>query len=455
MPEIPEPFIRSLQSLLGAEAGDLLDALRQAAPVSIRYNREKAAPGIFPSETPVAWCPDGVYLPERPAFTLDPLLHGGAYYVQEASSMFLTQLSPLLQSLGGHCRALDLCAAPGGKAALLAALLPPGGLLVANEVIRSRASILLENLAKWGSPNVAVTHNDPQHFGMLPGAFDLLLIDAPCSGEGMFRKDAAAMQEWSLARVRLCAERQRRIVAGAWDALREGGLLVYSTCTFNREENDANVQWIQDALGAERVLLPLPPAWGIVESEAGYHFYPHRVQGEGFFVTALRKTSSPRPARRRASEKALPRMAAKAAAHVEKWLSGRFVFTVRNNIIHALPCSQQDFIAQLSQQLHILQAGVTAGEQKGADIIPSASLALSTALHPAAFHTQEVNLSTALHFLRRDTISLDCAEKDFILITYGRTPLGFVKHLGRRTNNLYPAAWRIRMAMAGSNEIAR
>ena len=447
MSEIPLPFIQSLQNLLGAEAGDLLEALQQAAPVSIRYNRKKTVAGRFAREMPVPWCPDGVYLAERPAFTLDPLLHGGAYYVQEASSMFLAQLAPLVQSLGDHCRILDLCAAPGGKATLLAGLLPPGGLLVANEVIRSRAAILLENLAKWGSPNVVVTHDDPQQFEKLAGAFDILLIDAPCSGEGMFRKDAAAIKEWSPSHVRLCAERQRRIVAGAWNALREGGLLIYSTCTFNRDENEANVQWIQNALGAGRVSLPLPPAWGIVESEAGYRFYPHRVQGEGFFVSILRKTTPSRPVRRNAHEKANHRMTWKTATPVEKWLSGQFVFESRDNFIHALPPSQQSFIAQLSQQLHVLQAGVAVGEQKGTTIIPATALALSTALQPAAFPKAEVAISTALHFLHRDTIRLDFAEKDFVLLTYTRLPIGFVKHLGHRTNNLYPAPWRIRMTV--------
>lgn len=445
MSGLPLPFVQSLQNLLGAEAGNLLDALRQAAPVSIRYNRKKTTTNKFAQETPVPWCPDGAYLKERPAFTLDPLLHGGAYYIQEASSMFLAQLATEIQSLGNSCRALDLCAAPGGKSTLLAGLLPPGGLLVANEVIRSRAHILLENLAKWGFPNVVVTNSDPQQFETLDGAFDLLLVDAPCSGEGMFRKDVAAIKEWSLAHVRFCAERQRRIISGAWNALREGGLLVYSTCTFNRAENDENVQWIQHSLGAERVSLPLHPAWGIVESEAGYRCYPHRMQGEGFFVSVLRKTASTRSIHRRTNAKAIHRTALKTSTPIEQWLPGQFVFESRNNFIHALPRSQQAFIAQLSQHLQVLQAGVAIGEQKGVTIIPSAALALSTALSPAAFPKIEVDVTTALHFLHRDAVTLNAAEKGFVLLAYDCLPLGFVKHLGRRTNNLYPAAWRIRM----------
>jgi 16S rRNA C967 or C1407 C5-methylase (RsmB/RsmF family)/NOL1/NOP2/fmu family ribosome biogenesis protein len=442
--EIPLPFIQSLRDTLGAEAGDLLDALRQTTPVSIRYNRKKITHPPFSPITPVPWCAEGAYLAERPAFTLDPLLHGGAYYVQEASSMFLAQLAPVVQSLGDRCRILDLCAAPGGKSTLLATLLPPGGLLVANESNRLRAHILLENLAKWGIPDVVVTHNAPQQFGALAGSFDVLLVDAPCSGEGMFRKDAAAINEWSPAHVQLCAGRQRRIVAGAWDALREGGILVYSTCTFNRHENDDNVEWFRQTLGAERVPLPLPPAWGIVESGAGWHFYPHRVQGEGFFVSVLRKTSSSPALRPSPGGKTPRRTAWKEIKPPEKWLPESFVFTAGNNFIHAWPRSHHEFITRLSSSLHVLQAGVAVGEQKGAHLLPAAALAFSTALRKNTFPTAAVDLPTALRFLRRDAIALDHPEKNFVLLTYHNLPIGFVKNLGHRTNNLYPAAWRIR-----------
>jgi len=441
----PVLFVQSVHDLLGAEAGALLDALRQPPPPSIRYNEKKTALHGGALKNNVPWCPAGAYLNERPTFTLDPLMHAGGYYVQEASSMFPAQLAPLIAALGKQCRVLDLCAAPGGKSTLLANLLPPDGLLVANEVIRSRANILLENLGKWGFPNTVITGSDPQQFGALSGVFDLLLMDAPCSGEGMFRKDVAAVAEWSAAKVQLCAERQRRIVADAWNALREGGILVYSTCTFNRHENEENVHWIMKTLGAEPVRLPLVPAWGIAESDGGYRFYPHRVQGEGFFMSVLRKTTAPKTAQYKAKNHMRQRTAIKDTRQIASWLPETVVFETHNNFIRALPDAQHAFIASLAQQVHVLQAGVPVGEQKGNDIVPAAALALSTALQPAAFARAEINLPTALHFLHRDNIALPAAEKGFVLLCYNALPLGFVKNIGARTNNLYPLPWRIRM----------
>jgi 16S rRNA C967 or C1407 C5-methylase (RsmB/RsmF family)/NOL1/NOP2/fmu family ribosome biogenesis protein len=440
----PPLFLESLHGLLPAAADALLDALQQTPPISIRYNEKKSAPPASAQTQRVPWCSQGVYLAQRPAFTLDPLLHAGTYYVQEASSMFLAQLASLIRDRGSACRVLDLCAAPGGKSTLLSGLLPPEALLVSNEVIRSRAHILVENLSKWGRPETVVTNNDPKRFGTLPGFFDVMLVDAPCSGEGMFRKDPAAVKEWSPANVRLCAERQRRIVTDAWDALQENGLLVYSTCTFNRQENEENVQWFMQHLGAERMPLPFDPAWGIVESDFGYRFYPHRVRGEGFFVSVLRKTQGQKPFLSKVKN-TLRKLPAKAVQPAASWLSGDFVISEQVGFISALPTAQQSSMAALSERLTVLQAGIPLGEQKGNTVIPAAALALSTALQPAAFPRAEVDLPAALRFLHRDTIILPDEEKGFVLLTYKHTPLGFVKNIGHRTNNLYPAAWRIKM----------
>ena len=262
MNTLPPAFEQRIRRQLGSETEAFLQALNAPAPVSIRLNPGKtpipADPGTTGNGTrPVPWCPEGLYLPERPAFTLDPLLHGGAYYVQEASSMFLAHvLRQLLPA--APVRMLDLCAAPGGKSTLAASLLPPGSLLVANEVIRSRAAILRENIIKWGQDNIVVTNNDPAGFAPLEGAFDLILVDAPCSGEGMFRKDPAAIAEWSEANARLCAERQRRILADIWQCLRPGGTLVYSTCTYNPDEDEAILEWLLSEWDAETIPLPCP-----------------------------------------------------------------------------------------------------------------------------------------------------------------------------------------------------
>ena len=437
--EFPIPFIKALQEMLGAEADELLRALQQPPPVSIRYNETKF-PVLATNQVP--WCVSGEYLEQRPIFTLDPKLHAGAYYVQEASSMFLAQLALIISNLGDAVRALDLCAAPGGKSTLLANLLPQNSLLVCNEVIRSRASILQENITKWGFPNTVITNNDPQKFAALPGFFDLILIDAPCSGEGMFRKDKAAINEWSPQNVQLCAERQRRIVADAWNALRKDGILIYSTCTFNRLENEENVQWIIDDLGAEEITIPIDSAWGIVESDNGYRFYPHRVCGEGFFVSVLRKKSD--TARFPILKKEIIPSQTPFLS-IQNWLSGDFIFEEKNNIINAFPAAQYNAMSSLSKQLNVLQAGVAIGERKGKDLVPSAALALSEAFRRDYFFEVEVDLPTALKYLRRENVHFPDAPDGFLLICYENLPLGFAKKIGKRTNNLFPLSWRIRM----------
>ncbi|MDR2362695.1 MAG: rRNA cytosine-C5-methyltransferase [Prevotellaceae bacterium] len=440
----PIAFEQSLDGLPGVDAGALLRALRLATPVSIRYNETKRTTPA--SATRVPWCNTGVYLPDRPAFTLDPLWHGGAYYVQEASSMVVAQLAGILLSLGERCRVLDLCAAPGGKSTQLASLLPAGGLLVSNEVIRSRVAILLENLVKWGTPNVVVTAADPKQFAALPAFFDLLLVDAPCSGEGLFRKEPEAVHEWSEANVQRCADRQRRIVADAWDALRDGGIIVYSSCTFNRRENEETVQWIIKQLGAERLPLSLDPAWGVVESDAGYRFYPHRLQGEGFFISVLQKRSPHTPRPLKAIKIPRQAIAASDAAQIRQWLHGAFVPMLKGRLIYALPQAQQPAIAQLLAHLPVLQAGVPAGERKGTDTAPTAALALSVACRREAFPYVTLLLPEAIRYLRRENIHFPGAPDGYLLVTYDNLPLGFAKKIGRRTNNLFPMQWRIRMA---------
>ncbi len=220
----PQAFTERLHLTAGADTPVLLDALQGTPPVSVRWNPYKTQ---SPAQgTPVAWCRYGRYLPLRPSFTTDPLFHAGAYYVQEASSMFVEHLLRSAAEPDG-ARILDLCAAPGGKATLYATLAGGEGIVVANEVIRNRALTLADNIRKWGIGNTVVTNNDPAHFAGLSEWFDIVAVDAPCSGEGMFRKHPEAREEWSEANVQLCAGRQRRILSDAWEALRPGGLLIY------------------------------------------------------------------------------------------------------------------------------------------------------------------------------------------------------------------------------------
>ncbi len=480
----PTAFLQQIQALLGADCEAFLTALQDESRTSIRLNKAKSNLychcGLDPQSPDenavdkleiagqarndmqnVPWCDSAYYLPQRPIFTLDPLLHGGAYYVQEASSMFLAHIVEQITQKDEPLVALDLCAAPGGKSTLLADFLPQNSLLVANEVIRARVNILAENLTKWGNPNVAVSNNDPKDFSRVAECFDAIFVDAPCSGEGMFRKDERAREEWSEANVQLCAERQRRIVADVWSALKPGGYMVYSTCTFNTKENEENVRWIMQELGAENVKIEVPKEWGITPSEElkteetrgihGYRFFPHKVKGEGFFVAVLRKNSADenvaRSRRTTASSRGGTTKRSQVGNEVKQWLqnSSDFTFTQMGDFIKAFPSRHDEYIALLSKELRIIQSGLTVAEVKGKDYIPHQSLALSTVLNVEAFPTIDLNLHNALLYLKKETFAGALPRKGFELIRYNGLPLGFVKNLGNRCNNLFPQEWRIRM----------
>lgn len=456
---LPIEFVSRTRSLLGSEYADFERALEAEPPVSIRLNPRKPVAGLFPDTEQVPWCSSGRYLPARPSFTLDPLFHAGAYYVQEASSMFLEQAvrqyagdSPLV--------CLDLCAAPGGKSTHLCSLLPEGSVVVSNEVVRSRANILSENIAKWGYPESIVTNAEPRELGRFTHLFDLILTDVPCSGEGMFRKDPASRAEWSPANVHLCAERQRQILSDIWGALKPGGLLVYSTCTYNTEEDEDAIHYIIEQLGAEPLVIPTDSAWQITgslrDSLPVYRFFPHKTRGEGFFLAALRKSDdgdiafSPKKTKEKRAKKTAVRPFPR---DVESYLTDarRFVpcWTGADGTILRM---QSETVARLAtlfsqQSVRILSAGIEIGEQKGKDLIPAEPLALSTALNPARFPAVELERDEAIRYLRKESLVLpETVERGFVLLTYRQQPLGFVKNLGNRSNNLYPAEWKIRIS---------
>ena len=285
--ELNAEFRERTEALFGREMyGCFVRALEEEPVVSIRHNEMKARPGIGGENVP--WALSGRYIAERPAFTADPLFHAGCYYVQEASSMFLEQV--VGQYVASPVRALDLCAAPGGKSTHLHSLLPAGSMLVSNEPMPLRAQVLAENVIKWGRASAVVTRNEPADFAQFRNFFDFVLVDAPCSGEGMFRKDEQAREQWSEDNVALCEGRQRRIIADVWPSLAEGGMLVYSTCTFNRCENDGNVKWISDNLGGCPVFVnPESPYKGIIATEYGFSLVPGFVRGEGQYCSAVKK----------------------------------------------------------------------------------------------------------------------------------------------------------------------
>ena len=454
---LPQSFVERTRQLLGDEQYPLFEqALGTEVPVSIRPNRMKC--NLPVAGEPVPWAPSGIYLEKRPTFTFDPLFHAGCYYVQEASSMFVERV--LREYVQEPVVMLDLCAAPGGKSTLCRSALPEGSLLVANEVMRNRSQILAENLMKWGHPEVVVTNNDPADFTDLTHLFDVILTDVPCSGEGMFRKDQVAVDEWSLENVDICWQRQRRILSDIWPALKPGGLLIYSTCTFNREEDEDNVAWIARELGADMLEVPVEEAWGITGNLIGdsfpvYRFLPHKVKGEGFFLAVLRKhageveTVEPRAEKKKKASKDVKGKAPQSSVPKEAkdWLQipGDYQLTINGTNVQAFPKSHETVYTLLQQYVKVIHAGITLGEMKGKDLIPHHSLAMSTALADGAFPMAEVTYEQAIAYLRKESLVLDAGvPRGYVLLTYQNIPLGFMKNIGNRANNLYPQEWRIR-----------
>lgn len=438
-------FEENLRSALGQQVLEsYLQALSdEPATVSVRRNPLKLSDSAFrthfsqQSDGNVPWCDDGVYLKDRPQFQLDPLVHAGAYYVQDAASMVMQTIFCRLRDKT-PVRVLDLCAAPGGKSTCIASQsLLEGDILVSNEVIRSRATVLAENMTKWGRANVVVTNDEPRSFGALGGWFDMVLADVPCSGEGMFRKDAGSVQQWSPDNVKLCAARQRKIVAEAWDALKTGGILVYSTCTFNNFENDGNVEWICSELGAESVALDIAPE--ALRTRYGLQFIPGTTRSEGLYVAVVRKTAQTRPMKWRPSK--LP---AKASCDYAQDAELFKVSTASGEMIKAFPAGLAAEIMMLESKLSVIRSGVAVASLKGRDIVPAAAVALSEKLSKKAFPCETLSAGEALKYLRLEPLLFPDAPRGFVLLEHEGVPLGFVKNLGGRTNNLFPSAWRLR-----------
>jgi len=439
---LPADFVKRVEQddFLGHS---LIEALDTSSPVSIRRNPSKAN-AVLPVSGEIPWCNHAFYLSERPSFTRDPLFHAGAYYPQEAGSMFLDTVLKQLD-LPEKPAVLDLCAAPGGKSTLIASFLAGKGLLVSNEVINARARILKENLIKWGSVNTIVTNNDPTDFQRIPGFFDLMVVDAPCSGEGMFRKDHASRNEWSEANVVLCAARQKRIVMDVWEALKPGGFLVYSTCTFNSAENEDNVSWFADELGAD--IIPVNSAH-FKEGRDGIGLYalPSLVDTEGFFLAVLQKpanASTPKikplkkteVSRIKTIDSMLP-FAQLDGMEVLQWTDFAF----------AIPQELAESAVLLQHHLRVIKLGTELGEIARKGLIPHEALALSPGLRNPSLPVIELDTNEALAYLHGDTFPLP-GTAGFNLITYQAEPLGWIKHIGNRFNNLYPKEWRIRMRL--------
>lgn len=470
--QLPDSFTRQLESDHPLYAQSLLEALHTTQPPSIRLNPLKAhqiEESVYTEHLPimsetVPWEPMGRYLSDRPSFTLDPLFHAGMYYVQEASSMTIgAVVRQIRKHLRGMIRVLDLSAAPGGKSTHLASVLSENDLLVCNEVIRSRATILTENITKWGAANVVVTGNDPDHFTGLGPWFDVVIVDAPCSGEGLFRKDPAAIAHWSPDAVQHCALRQNRILDAVWPVIKPGGYLIYSTCTYNRDENDDQIARLLRQGDATSHRIDSSVFSGVVEecmrvetekwTEFGletdtmpfwmYRCLPGQIRGEGLTFSVLQKSDHAPvdwSGSNYYSKNKLERCEANALAtflrNDTEWVG------VRNEKREwIVPQNLQDHIIQLSETLNILHAGIEAGDASR----PPHGLAMSASLKRGFIPEIELDRTDALQYLRRESIAIDPGYEGIQMMCYKGVPLGFGKAVRGRLNNLYPMEWRIRM----------
>lgn len=446
MLQIPPSILQDLQGIPGFNEQAFVAAHMQPPPVSVRINGAKDI-GLFAGNEEIPWCNGGVYLPERPVFTLDPSYHAGAYYVQEASSMFLDHMLRHLLEGNAGLRVLDLCAAPGGKSTLLASLLDKDSLLISNEVIRTRASILEENMTRWGHMNTWVTSNDPRDFTKLTGYFDVIVVDAPCSGSGLWRKDALAIDEWSEANVEMCGERQQRILADVWPALKEDGILVYATCSYSPKEDEEVLDWLAETYDTASCVVPLKEEWGITQVQSGkgmtgYRFFPGNVKGEGFFIAAIRKKDEEdelRPAKYKPSN---DKKAHQQAAYL---LNNTDFLCIpgKEDFSAILPAHEADLLL-LKHYVYLRRTGLPLGQPAAKEWLPAHDVALSIDKNkdiPAI----DLNRDQALLYLKREDMGIEGAPKGWLMVRYNGLGLGWVKSLGNRMNNYLSKHWRIRM----------
>lgn len=441
----PDNFVFQMQQMLSGEADDFFSSLNASPKTSVRLNPEKFCSLSF-SEN-VAWCANGNFLNERPVFTLDPLFHAGAYYVQESSSMFLEEVIKQLNIANSFLHVLDLCAAPGGKSTHLLSLLDKDSLLVSNEIIKSRVKILEENLVKWGYNNYVITNNEAEDFARLENYFDVIVCDAPCSGEGMFRKDVDAINHWSKEAVLFCSQRQKKIIADVLPALKPNGYFIYSTCTFNTSENETVVRWMMDEFGLNTINIDIEKFSEVaVNKETNtLRFYPHKINGEGFTITVLQKPAADfKPL----TEKHRKLKEVKAESVFKN--NADFYFYESKHSIKAINKTHLNDLVLLNDKLNIVKAGTELFVLKGKDKIPTHELAMSINLDSSYFKTIELDNHQALKYLKGETQFSSDGDSGFYLAIYNNQPLGFLKKISSRFNNLYPRNLFIRMSIDGA-----
>lgn len=431
-------------------AEQLFDALAEPSPTALRYHPLKECERLDGEAVP--WSGRGIYLDERPSFTLDPLFHAGCYYVQEASSQFMEKLLEGESREG--LRLLDMCAAPGGKTTLYSSILGGDGLVVANEVDRRRVQILMDNVRKWGMGNVVVTSSDASKFEALEGWFDVVAVDAPCSGEGMFRRLPLSLEEWSPKGVAQCSALQREIVRSAWRALKPGGLMIYSTCTYNKTEDEGAVESLLEFIDGDCCKVkPVVDAekWGVVMGEVGefttYRFFPHKAKGEGLFVAVVRKGDGSSAGRLKLGKERLPitPVDKRELGELQRWInpSSECSFYRAGETIYGCRLSQLDNIKLLSQKVSVLYSGVAMGEIFKGKLKPDWALAMFVALNREALPMVSLDLDGALGYLRKADVEVEEFKEGLNLVEYKGHPLGFAKRIGARVNNMYPNSLRI------------
>ncbi len=446
MANLPIKLLETLNSLAHFDEKSFVQVHKSDERLtSVRLNPFKHVELDFTSNEKVTWCNNAYYLPQRPVFTADPLFHAGAYYVQEAGSMFLETVLTSILDTNTKQTVLDLCAAPGGKSTLINSILTKDSVLVANEVIKQRASVLSMNLSKWGTSNTIVTNNDPSHFNELREVFDAIVIDAPCSGSGLFRKQPEAIDEWSEENVMLCEARQKRIVADVIPSLKAEGYIVYSTCSYSMEENEQQVEWMEKELGLSYKPLQISIPEGVVDTGKGYRFYPNKVKSEGFFIAILQKTETSIGSNQQRGEKlSLPSNKERQVLQPYFKKEAALQLFSHQTQYKVINTTGFQFLERYGKKLYIKKAGVTLGEIKHNEFIPDHEWAWSVDKSTAITEI-ELTLEEALLYLKKENLFPEHAKacKGLVQINYKGLGIGLAKMLNNRLNNYLPNAYRI------------
>ncbi len=446
MHKYPLEFLKRIDGLPEITTDEMVYGLVKPIRTSVHVNRKKWGNAhISPGHLDVPWCKNGFYLTERPEFVFDPLFHAGAYYVQEASSMIINHIINKID-IKNNLVWLDLCAAPGGKSAILSSNLPDNTILVSNEVVGKRVPILFENLQKWGSENKVIINNTSAQIAASGIIFDLILADMPCSGEGMFRKDNNAITHWSEDNVLMCAKRQRQIAQDIWPSLKENGFFIYSTCTFNIEENEQNVHWIMKNLGAECIHISTDDSWGVVHSKLfetdSLRFYPSKLEGEGLFVAVLRKTNT--------ELSSSPKIKFKKETvikpeKIDSLINNANVFKpieFKNQIV--IYRSEFDELVFKLKQLNMIGLGLPVFSKQKNLLLPNEFLVFHQAFNKNGLPSVELEWDKALSYLSLNTVETVASGNEFVYVSFNNIPLGLAKRVANRLNNHFPKNWKIR-----------